>query len=348
MMSERKALPFDDFPTKYRLAINRLAAPKRGRRRYSKTSINNTVHGFGQYLAVVRRAGLPLQLSSEGLCAFIDNLDERDLKSSTRLGYMTAVQAVAKEVNYPRDERRLILEDCEIYRAEMMREVPNKVRKLAAHPITLRHIAGVAVKCRDVAQEARSHNKRRTWFQRSALLALLSLVPMRISDVNALIVGQHIKRTETGWSLTISSRKTGYRHNGLLHQNLTRYIDDLLLFGEVGSVMHRYAQRIGTPLFGTETCDHLSARTLALGFKVATGGCHTPHIVRTLTHDALAKHGTYGADVARVLCGQTSPQTAKHYEVHAARHRVEQGQKVLSSLQAEILPRQKKGFTLTT
>jgi integrase len=338
-MPERKALPLDEFPTKYRLAINRLETPKRGRRRYSKASIKNTIQGFGQYLQAVRKAGLPLELSSQGLCIFIEDLDARPIKSSSRLSYMTAVQAIAKEVKYPAAERRLILEDCEIYRAETMLEVPNKVRKLTAHPISLRDVAQAAVKCRDAARKAKSDNRRRTYFQRSAVLALLSLVPLRISDANALILGQHVKRTEIGWSLTVSSSKSGYRHNGPLHHNLTRYIDDLLLFGRAGSVLHEYAQRMGTPLFGTETNDHLSARTLASGFKVAAGGYHSPHIVRTLTHDALAKHGTYGADVARVLCGQTSPQTAKSYEVYAARQRVGEAQKILTQIQAEILPR---------
>lgn len=338
-MPERKSLPLSEFPRQFRLAIKRLETPRRGRRRYSETSIKTTVTGFGQYLKAVQTAGLPLELSPEGLGAFLDNLDARDIKSSSRLIYLAAVQAVAKEVKYPASQRRLILEDCEIYREEMMREVPEKVRKLAAHPITLRDIAQAAVKWRDEARKTNSPNRRRTFFQRSGVLALLSLVPLRISDVNAIIMGKHLKRSESGWSLTISSQKTGYRHNGPLHHSLTPYLDDLLLYGEGGPVLPRYAQRMGTPLFATETNEHLSSRTLALSFKVATGGHHTPHIVRTLVHDALAKFGAYGAQLARILCGQTSPETAKSYEINADRIRVEKGQEILSQIQKSILPR---------
>jgi len=338
-MPERKSLPFSEFPRTFQLAIKRLETPRRGRRRYSEASIKGTVNGFGQYLKAVQAAGLPLELSPEGLGAFIDALDARNLKSSTRLMYMSTVQAVAKEVKYPASERRLILEDCEIYREEMMREVPEKVRKLAAHPITLRDIAQAAVKWRNEARKTNSPNKRRTYFQRSGVLALLSLVPIRISDVNAIIVGQHLQRQDDGWSLTISSQKTGYRHNGALHHSLTRYLDDLLLYGEGGPVISRYTQRMGTPLFCTETNEHLSSRTLALSFKVATGGHHTPHIVRTLVHDALAKYGAYGAQLARILCGQSSPETAKSYEITAGRVRAEKAQKILSQIQKDILPR---------
>jgi hypothetical protein len=96
---------------------------------------------------------------------------------------------------------------------------------------------------------------------------------------------------------------------------------------------------MGTPLFATETNEHLSSRTLALSFKVATGGHHTPHIVRTLVHDALAKFGAYGAQLARILCGQTSPETAKSYEINAGRIRVEKGQEILSHIQKNTLPR---------
>lgn len=338
-MPERKSLPLSEFPRHFRLAIKRLETPRKGRRRYSETSIKTTVHGFGQYLKVVQEVGLPLELSPEGLSEFIDALDSRGIKNSTRLTYMAAVQAMAKEVKYPAEERRLILEDCEIYREEMMREVPEKVRKLAAHPITLRDIAKAAVMWRDEARKANSPNKRHTYFQRSGVLALLSLVPLRISDVNAIIVGEHLKRVDEGWSLTISSKKTRYRHNGALHHSLTRYLDDLLLYGEGGPVLPRYAQRMGTPLFATETNEHLSSRTLAYNFKVATGGHHTPHIVRTLVHDDLAKYGAYGAELARILCGQTSPETAKSYEINAGRIRVEKAQEILSHIQKNTIPR---------
>jgi len=187
------------------------------------------------------------------------------------------------------------------------------------------------------ARKTNTPNRRRTYFQRSGVLALLSLVPLRISDVNAIIMGEHLKRSESGWSLTISSQKTGYRHNGPLHHSLTPYLDDLLLYGEGGPVLPRYAQRMGIPLFATETNEHLSSRTLALSFKVATGGHHTPHIVRTLVHDALAKFGAYGAQLARILCGQTSPETAKSYEINAGRIRVEKGQEILSQIQKSTL-----------
>ena len=344
-MRDRKALPRQEFPRQFQRAIKRLEAPRRGRRRYSEASIRSTVQGVGQYLRAMQTANLPLELSTEGIGAFIDNLDARDIRSSTRLSYLAAVQAVAKEMDYPAAERRLILEDCEIYRAEMMREVPLKVRKLAARPISLQDLAGNAAKLREKANQAQSPNRRRTFYQRSAFLALLSLVPLRISDVNSLVVGEGIQRRDTGWSLKVVSQKTGYRHNGPLHHSLTAYFDDLLLFGHDGSWEMAYQQRIGTPLFGTECDEFLSGRTLAAGFKAVTG--HSPHIARTLVHDALADRGTYGTDLARVLCGQKSVEISKHYQVYAERYRAEQAQIQLCEIQRKLLSRSDMNLKIT-
>ena len=73
-MSRRLSLPFDDFPRKFQLAVKRLEAPRRGRQRYSAGSCKDVVQAFGQYLAVLKEADLELELSPEGLTAFIDNL----------------------------------------------------------------------------------------------------------------------------------------------------------------------------------------------------------------------------------------------------------------------------------
>ena len=334
-MSVLKALPLDQFPREFKRAIKRFETPKRGRRGHSETTIQSTIHGFGQYLAAVQQAGLELEISNEGLGAFIDNLDARKLRSSTRLNYLTAVQAMAKEMQYPEGKRWLILEDCGVYRREMKTQVPTKVRKLAANPITLRDIAKAAVKWRRKAQEATTKNRRRTYFQRSAFLALMSLTPLRLKDMNALEIGTHMLRLNDGWIMRIESSKTSFRHNGSLHHSLTPYLDDLLLYGKNELCRMRYTERMGTRLFVSDMNEPLSLRTLAAGFKVATG--HSPHIVRTLVHDAMAVHGGHGRDLARVLCGQTSVQTAKIYEIHAERFRAQKAQEVLAEIQKEEL-----------
>ena len=44
-MSQRKALPFDQFPREFKRAVKRLETPKRKRRRYSDATIKSTIQG---------------------------------------------------------------------------------------------------------------------------------------------------------------------------------------------------------------------------------------------------------------------------------------------------------------
>lgn len=334
-MSDRKSLPFDQFPYKFQRAVKRLKTPKRGRRSYSESTIAGTAHSLGQYFATVQRKGLPMEISHAGLEVFIEDLDARALRNSTRLKYLAGIQAIAKETNYPVEKRRLILEDCECYRNAMKADVPMKVRKLAALPITLRDIAKAAIKWRLKAQQEKQANKRLTYFRQSAYLALICFVPLRVKDMHQLEVGTNIFRQEDGWFLRIYSSKTDFSHNTHLDKSLTPYLDDLLLYGERGPYNARYAERIGTPLFANELHEALSARTMAISFKVATG--HSPHIVRTLVYDALAEYGSDGAEIARVLCGHKSIQIAKFYEVHANKFRAQKAQESLVALNLKII-----------
>ena len=171
----------------------------------------------------------------------------------------------------------------------------------------------------------------------------MSLTPLRLRDANALEVGTHVLRQDDAWVLRIASSKSQFRHNGSLHHSLTPYLDDLLLYGRNGLCQIRYMERMGTRLFANHMHEPLSLRTLAAGFKVTTG--HSPHIVRTLVHDVMAVHGTYGSDIARVLCGQRSAQTAKIYEIHAERFRAQKAQAVLEEMQKDLKvgPRPSRG-----
>ena len=270
-------------------------------------------------------------------------MDSRNLRNSTKLSYLASVQAIAKAVKYPSNQRRLILEDIEYYRSAARGEIPTKHLKLAARPITLKDVAVAAVEFSGKARQANNSNKRHTNLQRSAVLALLSMMPLRISDVNRLTVGEHVTRDETNWYLNIGSSKTGFRHSGPLHQHLTPYLDALISRGGEKALWPEYEMRRGTPLFGTLLNEPLSSRTLAAGFKAATG--HGPHIVRTLVHDALATYGDYGSVMAMVLCGQIGPATAKVYEVHAQRHRIAKAQDQLAAIQVQLFPQQKSGRT---
>lgn len=334
-MKARISVPFEQFPERYKKAIRSLRHARRGRRAYSDASIASVVHAMGQFLHVVTKAGLEPELSHDGFGLFIDDLDERSLKSSSRLSYLASLQAVAKATDYPKGERKLILEDIGVYREAAGKETKRKVHNLALWPITLRDIAKAAIQARDEGVKASNPNTRRSNLQRAGILALLSLVPLRISDATSLVLGQTIHRDGARWFLDQSSGKSAFESAVPLHRLLTPYLDHLVSLEGWGSIDVDYPRRLGRPLFSTIDGQFLSKRTLAASFKSATG--HSPHIVRTLVHDAMAEDEGEGAEVARILCGQITPAMGKTYEVHARRHRVARGQERIQVVQGRLL-----------
>lgn len=331
-MTEPLALPLGSWPPEYQRALGRLASSRRGRRSYASSTLAATQAGMGQYLATVQRAGLPLQLSREGLGIFVGDLDARNLSSASRLRYMANVQAIAKEIGYPPTDRALLLEDCAIYREDMRGEIPRKVIALQKRPLTLRDIRKASLSARETSRAASSPNRRRSLLQRAVLLRLLSYLPLRIGDVSQLTIGTTLLREADGWRLCLSSGKTGYRYDTDLHPDLTEWLDELVRLDEDGV---RASTARGQPLFRNEIGESISVQTLRMAFKAATG--HTPHIVRTLVHDELARLSQQGTALALDLCGQVSDGIERHYQIHAERHRQELAQAALAKLQTGLL-----------
>lgn len=335
-MKEARSLPLESWPIEYQRALRRLSVPRRGRRSYSPATLASTQVGMGQYLATVQRAGLPLALSPEGLTAFVTDLDARKLSNASRLRYLANVQAIAKEIGYPVHYREILLEDCAIYRSDMQLDMPRKVTALQRKPLNLQDIRRASESARHASQTASSASRRRSLLQRAVLLRLLSYVPLRIGDVSRLIIGSTLLREPTGWRLSLLSGKTGFKYDTLLHQDLTGLLDALVFQEAGGTDIHMTcAQSHGRPLFHNQLGDPLSTQTLRMSFKAATG--HTPHIVRTLVHDEMARLGSQGTALALDLCGQVSDGIERHYQVYAQRHRQTDAQEALSRLQRAIL-----------
>lgn len=329
------SIPFEEFPPEFAAVVRGMRIGRRGRKVYSETSLQAVVHAVGQYLRVLLNAGLPLKLSPEGIGRFIDEIDARGIKAKTCLTYLMSLKAVAKRMDYPAEQMRLIREDLAVYLAGAIHEVPAKHRNLAEKPLTLTCVARLAIKTANAAYASQDHAKRQRLFVRSGLLAALSLLPMRIGDVSRLIVGEDISRDQDGWYLTTKAQKNDFEWSTRLHRSLTPFLDRLIHFGQVGSFGALYGDRLQTPLFTGTKGQAISPQYLSLLFKQQTG--HSAHIVRTLAHDALAEAGVNGTETALILCGQKTTAIAKVYEVHAKRIRMNRAQKTLGEIQNKIL-----------
>lgn len=333
--SPKLSIPFSEFPPDFASALNDMRHGRKGRKVYSEATVQVHTSVVGQYLKVARDACNPLILSPENIGLFIDEIDRRKLKNITRWAYVASIREVAKRMQYPAKDLQLIRDDVAAYREHALIEPKNKHYNLIKNPVTLRQVGTKAVKLAADAYNTQDLKRRRRLFIRSGLLAFLSLLPMRIGDVSKLIIGTDISRDQDGWVLNSKANKNDYEWSFRLHRSLTRFLDRLIHFGQVGEFGRFYVRRVGSPLFIGTNGNGISAQYLSQVFKSETG--HSAHIVRTLVHDALAESGVNGTETALILCGQVTTSIAKVYEVHAKKIRVNRAQKAIEGIQTRIL-----------
>lgn len=332
----RLAVKVEDFPPDFACVLRRLRHGRLGRKKYSESYLVGLTNAIGQYLRVAQSAGLPLTLNSDAIGLFIDDLDQRELKNSTRLSYLASLMILAKLLNYPTRQVQIISEDIAVYREAAALEPSKKRVRLAQNPLTLGDIAKLSVSLGRQAYEAEKSAKRRRLFIMSGLLAFLSLVPLRIGDIVRLKVGTDIKRDHDGWLLNVAAKKTDFESFARLHHSLTPYLDRMIHFGQVDDFSYLYDDRQGTALFiNSNTGSAYTSQNLSGVLKTMTG--HGSHIVRTLVHDALAEAGKGGTDLALILCGQKTRAIAKVYEVHAEGIRIRLGQEAIFRIQKRLL-----------
>jgi hypothetical protein len=326
-----------DYPKELLEALAALEARQGRTDGLGPEAIRRITDPLGQLLFIARREGREVAFNLETLAAYIRDLDSRGVKNTTRLTYVKGLRRLALALKWRREVMTKIDAEITFYRKASFAEVPEKERKLLLQPITLRDVGDAAKRWFDVAEATKNLTRRRSNFHRAAFLAFTSLAPNRVGDIQHLLIDKDIFRTRSGWFLSTESRKTCYEQSAPLHANLTPYLDALVHVGEPDRFEKMLRARSLTPLFCKKDGSMLLRETLWRHFRIATRG-HSPHIVRTLTHDFLATDDDpQSAMIARVLCGQKSLSVGADYEVFAKRARFQRAQLALSRIQAEAL-----------
>lgn len=339
----KRAMKSEEFPPKLATLLRRMRHGRIGRKSYSEGYVNTLTQALGQYLQVAQRAELSPAFSPETIGLFIDEIDGRALKNTTRLQYLASLMTVAKLMDYPACHVQMISDDIASYREKAALEPSRKRQMLAQNPLTLADVALLAKNKVLPAYEVGGCPSRYNLFIMSGLLAFLSFIPLRIGDVARLKVGNDIWRNPEGWMIDVSAKKNDFQSFARLHSSLTPYLDRLIHFGDRDRFSKMYDDRIGSTLFINEKLTAYSPPKLSSLFKKATG--HSAHIVRTLVHDAMAEAGKGGTDLALILCGQKTRSIAKVYEVYAEGIRIRRGQEAISQIQARLLRDEKEGDT---
>ena len=324
------ALPYHDLPEPFATDMAKLFSINSG---LSFSRLKAMCSALRRLCHATTRAGLPTELTMETSKAFVDTLFEDDLKLRSVAGYCDFLACFAKKASYPHEIHAALIEVHNAVKLEANTELRRKEHKLAHHPIDLVDVAATAHRLLNNAFDQDDIRKRRRDYVLAGALALLCKLQLRSGDLRNGLVGKEFVRDSEGWSVDLTTSKTGTAIKGRLAAELTRYLDAVLLMDvSEAHLWSVYTQRIGTALFGNPSCGWQPFGKNWLWHNMTQQLHHGPHIVRTLIYDAIAADPYLDASVAQALCGHGSLTSRKFYEVEANRHRQRVGTELLGSI----------------
>lgn len=293
-----------------------------------------------QIYGAARRAGTTEVFDRPALVAFRQELDDRDLTARSIGVAMKDCLCLREALGA--EQYLAVLIRRELNAALLRATEEPSVRKEAfrANPVTPIELARKAseVSCMAYACTAGRQTRHRL-FLTAAVLAYLSWMPDRVGDLQRLVIGREIIRTNRGWSIGFLAGKTGFEMGiPTLPDEFTPFLDDLILLGAdpgIGEeVLHElYRQRVAmqSPLFArTNLRKAYSSGRIFEWIKSETG--HGPHAFRKSMADYCAEIGLSVEDTMLMLGHQRREITEKYYEVHANITRRAKTQKSLSTL----------------
>lgn len=292
---------------------------------YSPRSQKNLINALREILGAARRAGLEETLNHDSLSALRDELYEKEDSPQTIEIKIGRWKALGRLFSLPEETMTILDHEYRAARLEAETEPSKMHHAFRENPVSPLDYARFA---RVVSEEAyESEGNRQTihrLFVTAAALSLLSFLPERISDILKLTVGVEVTRDALGWSSEYFSNKTEENRSvGYLPDQLTPYLDDLILFGAAPgpqgqTLLQLYRHRVETrsPLFARTDLrrSYSSGRIFEL-VKERTG--HGPHAARKSITDYMAKIGGTPEQVMDLLGHRRISTAVEHYSVFA-------------------------------
>jgi hypothetical protein len=292
-------------------------APKNARTPPTRKQIRFITGVLRRFAHECTKAGKPVAIDRAGVIAWLDAAEDRGRKAAgiaaELKGLRRALLWVTPRSRFVETLRRLIADYSK--RARLQRK--RKVSWLLENPTNLGKVWDTAERVRQTALmlPPGSRARNRLLLEATALTFAICC-PLRIGDLQRILIGVHLVREPFGWKLAIDTEKTGddYERDALWPE-LTPFLDELLADDVAGGdVWRAYDRRVGTALFSRDGGrTELGETWLSDVWRthVGTGA----HIVRTLWHELARDGETDDAWVALALCGQRDLKTAEQYRV---------------------------------
>ncbi len=201
----------------------------------------------------------------------------------------------------------------------LRRKRKKKEDKLLATGLTLGRAWAMAEDLLTQSRAApRGSRRAMTLALHATAIALAVVAPLRVGDLHRLQVGRSLIRDAAGWRIEIVTSKTGASYERSLWSEIDPFLERLMtLDAPGGDFLLGYDHRNGTWLFSVDAgATPLSADWISdVWYRHL--GCGA-HIVRSLWHDIGLTSEADMTHVALYLCGQSSGQTALHYQTERA------------------------------
>ena len=265
----------------------------------------------------------------------MEDVFDSDLATRSKAAYCEALSCFANHAGYDGQIVSALMQTHNAFKHEAKSDVRRKEVKLAAQPLDLVGIAETAHVLLHKAPTQDHIRVRRRDYILAASMALLTKLPLRKSDVQNARVGRELCRNSEGWTVSLNTSKTGADITRRLADELTPYLDAVLLMG-VGAchLWTVYQDRVGTALLGNpaQSWKPFGKNWLLENMQAVTG--HGPHVVRSLIYDAIVADPSLDLKVAQALCGHAHETSRKFYELNADRYRRAQASERLSEIAA--------------
>jgi hypothetical protein len=283
--------------------------------------------------------GQPIILSAEAVAAWLDAAEARGCKASGLGLQLGLVHTFMDALGADAALRERIAAMRTMMRHRAAHEVKRKEDWLRQNP---RNLGGVWEMAEALLADAMTipaaHYRRAKLVREAAALALGVAAPLRIGDLGRFIIGDHVARTATGWSLTVATKKMRHRvERPELWPELTPFLDAVIrVDAQTDDLWAAYDARIGTPLFARDAATAMTSGWVSDVWEEHVG-CGA-HIVRTMWHEVAHESDVDLTWMALALCGQKDERTARAYQVeHAAARAMRTGRSLLRGARLNAL-----------
>ena len=289
--------------------------------------------GYGRWLTFLITSGLletdiapDDRLTSDRVTLYIEQLTEQDVGTWTIWGRLAELLAAIKVISPDTDFgwlRRIVR-----YYENNTVDKRNKLERLQPAD----RILNWAIEHMDQNMSAPPLRDPEVAFRDALIVGFLSCCPIRLGNLALIEIGQHIRRTSSGYILRFSAAetKTGHPYAAPMAEVLTHYLDHYILELRPKLMVAGPTDRLWLTRYGKPMRDSALHSAITRTTERAFGKPINPHLFRDCAATFVALEDPEHVRIAAPLLGHTDPRATEHHYIQA--NQIVAGRRIRSSV----------------